>query len=126
MNYAKTPVIYFFFYLCTRTFVATQESIEARKFSRSWIHMHNIFPFFIKHNFSRKRSAELNSFFYQLDPTFQTTKTSSLMPLNSPICTVNILSLSFTYNQNWKLHISSLAKTPYTLCIMIHSVEWMY
>ena len=28
-----------------------------------------------------------------------------------PSSTLNILSLSFTYNLNWKLHISSLAKT---------------
>ncbi|MPC79679.1 hypothetical protein E2C01_074220 [Portunus trituberculatus] len=28
-----------------------------------------------------------------------------------PSSTLNILGLSFTYNLNWKLHISSLAKT---------------
>ena len=39
----------------------------------------------------------------------------------SPSSTLNILSLSFTYNLNWKHHISSLAKTvSMKLCVLSH------
>ncbi|MPC86594.1 hypothetical protein E2C01_081428 [Portunus trituberculatus] len=49
---------------------------------------------------------------YQLDTTYQTTIPSSSVTLNLfPSSTLNILSLTFTHNLNWKLHISSLGKT---------------
>ena len=55
---------------------------------------------------------KLYSSTYQLDTTFQITILSSSVTLNCPPSpTLNILGLSFTYNLNWKLHISSVAKT---------------
>ena len=53
---------------------------------------------------------KLNFSIYQLDTTFQTTIPSSLMtPIFPPLR--QWISLVSTHNLNWKLHISSLAKT---------------
>ncbi|MPC99166.1 hypothetical protein E2C01_094563 [Portunus trituberculatus] len=54
---------------------------------------------------------KLNSSIYQLDNLPDNYPLFFNDTQLSPSSTLIILSLSFTYNLNWKLHISSLAKT---------------
>ena len=65
---------------------------------------------------------------YQLDTTFQITILSSSMPLNCLLLlrTLNIIGLSFTYNLNWKLHISSLVKTASMMLGVLSCLRQFY